>query len=399
MAGLALVSAECARGAYTQALLRIEELRGQRRVRPGTLFAAVLAFHHACTLAVLGRLDDAYVVVVEGITAARQERDVLLLTAWTQFGGMLRLAAGELADARAEAAWSAPRDEELVPDTFTGVTRMAALCHVGSHAGDTASLRAGRAAARRVGADSSPAVRQLATRLLAGTASGPGAAAEGARLLADDPLVPAAPLVPCDYGYQPRVARIARKAGVPDLAERAAAATESVDRQNPGVPLFAGLAAQTRGIVADDPALLVDAAHLLQGTQRPLVAAGAAEDAGRVLGERKDAAAAIVHLQSAFDTYLALGAHADARRVARMLRRQGVDRQVHTARPASGWASLTPSELQVVRLIARGSTNRSAAEQLYLSPHTVSSHLRSAFSKLGIRSRVQLARFLQEVEP
>jgi DNA-binding CsgD family transcriptional regulator len=53
----------------------------------------------------------------------------------------------------------------------------------------------------------------------------------------------------------------------------------------------------------------------------------------------------------------------------------------------------------VVRIIAEGATNRRAAEQLYLSPHTVSSHLRSAFTKLGITSRVQLARVLQEVEP
>jgi DNA-binding CsgD family transcriptional regulator len=62
-------------------------------------------------------------------------------------------------------------------------------------------------------------------------------------------------------------------------------------------------------------------------------------------------------------------------------------------------ASLTGSELQVVRIIADGATNRSAAEQLYLSPHTVSSHLRSAFAKLGINSRVQLARVLHAVEP
>jgi DNA-binding CsgD family transcriptional regulator len=67
-----------------------------------------------------------------------------------------------------------------------------------------------------------------------------------------------------------------------------------------------------------------------------------------------------------------------------------------TRRPARGLPSLTGSELQVVRIIAAGATNREAAEELYVSPHTVSSHLRSAFAKLGINSRVQLARALQD---
>jgi DNA-binding NarL/FixJ family response regulator len=164
------------------------------------------------------------------------------------------------------------------------------------------------------------------------------------------------------------------------------------------VPLFAGLARHTRGLVAEDTAMLIDAARLLERTQRPLLAAAAAEDAGRVLAERR-MRAAVEHLNAAFDTYAAHGATVDARRVGRLLRRQGVARRALADRPENGWASLTSSELQVVRIIAAGATNRSAAEQLYLSPHTVSSHLRSAFTKLGINSRVQLARVLHELEP
>jgi DNA-binding CsgD family transcriptional regulator len=399
MAGVALACTEGFRGGYLQALDRIEGLRRLSLGHDRALFAAVLAFHRAYVLAALGRLDEARGAVVAGVVSARQERDALVLTAWTQFGGLLRLAAGELSDARAEAVWAVGKDDEPPVDTFAGVTRMVALCHVGAHSGDTASLRAGRAAARRVGADSSSAVRRLASRLLAGTASGPGSAVEAARLLADDPLAPGTPLVACDYGYQPRVARIARAAGILELAERAAAVTESVDSQNPGVPLFAGLAAQTRGIAGGDTALLVDASLVLQGTQRPLVAASAAEDAGSALAERRYTSDAVEHLQRALDVYAALGASADVRRVARLLRNHGVDRRVSVERPESGWTSLTASELQVARIIAGGATNRSAAEQLYLSPHTVSSHLRSAFAKLGITSRMQLAGVLHDVEP
>ena len=57
-------------------------------------------------------------------------------------------------------------------------------------------------------------------------------------------------------------------------------------------------------------------------------------------------------------------------------------------------AGLTASERAVVDLVARGATNREVAAQLFLSPHTVSTHLRHAFTKAGVRSRVELARLV-----
>lgn len=67
-----------------------------------------------------------------------------------------------------------------------------------------------------------------------------------------------------------------------------------------------------------------------------------------------------------------------------------------SARPTRGWAGLTESEPLVVRLVGEGLTDRETAARLYLSPHTVSMHLRHAFSKLGINSRVELARIVLE---
>jgi DNA-binding CsgD family transcriptional regulator len=46
-------------------------------------------------------------------------------------------------------------------------------------------------------------------------------------------------------------------------------------------------------------------------------------------------------------------------------------------------------------LIAEGATNRSVAQQLHLSPHTVKTHLRNAFNKLGITSRAQLTQLMR----
>jgi DNA-binding CsgD family transcriptional regulator len=50
----------------------------------------------------------------------------------------------------------------------------------------------------------------------------------------------------------------------------------------------------------------------------------------------------------------------------------------------------------VVRLVADGLTNREVGGRLYISPHTVGGHLRHAFEKLGINSRVALTRSAAE---
>ena len=60
-------------------------------------------------------------------------------------------------------------------------------------------------------------------------------------------------------------------------------------------------------------------------------------------------------------------------------------------RPSSGWESLTPTELDVVRLVAEGIPNKDIATRLFVSPRTVQSHLRHVYNKLGLTSRVQLA--------
>ena len=60
-------------------------------------------------------------------------------------------------------------------------------------------------------------------------------------------------------------------------------------------------------------------------------------------------------------------------------------------RPSTGWASLTPAELDVVRLVSEGLGNKDIATRLYISPRTVETHLTHVYTKLGLASRVQLA--------
>lgn len=55
---------------------------------------------------------------------------------------------------------------------------------------------------------------------------------------------------------------------------------------------------------------------------------------------------------------------------------------------------LTPREFEVVRLAVRGFSNKEIARTLDISHHTVSTHIRQIFCKLGLKRRVQLAAYL-----
>jgi DNA-binding CsgD family transcriptional regulator len=60
-------------------------------------------------------------------------------------------------------------------------------------------------------------------------------------------------------------------------------------------------------------------------------------------------------------------------------------------RPSFGWDSLTPMELEVVRLAAGGLTNPAIGERLFISRGTVKTHLLHVFAKLGVHTRAELA--------
>jgi predicted ATPase/DNA-binding CsgD family transcriptional regulator len=60
-------------------------------------------------------------------------------------------------------------------------------------------------------------------------------------------------------------------------------------------------------------------------------------------------------------------------------------------RPATGWASLTPAELEVVRLVSEGIRNDAIARRLFIAPGTVKVHVSHIFAKLSISSRAELA--------
>jgi predicted ATPase/class 3 adenylate cyclase/DNA-binding CsgD family transcriptional regulator len=87
------------------------------------------------------------------------------------------------------------------------------------------------------------------------------------------------------------------------------------------------------------------------------------------------------------DAAVAAGRRLDAHEAAAYAARSRGARR----RPRHGWASLTPTELQVVALIVDGLTNPQIAEQLLIAPTTVKTHLDHIFAKLGVRTRTEVA--------
>ena len=94
-----------------------------------------------------------------------------------------------------------------------------------------------------------------------------------------------------------------------------------------------------------------------------------------------DDEAADLELESAREAFTRLGARRDLLEVQGMLR--------HPALP--GQHGLSPREVEVLRLIVRGLTNRAIAAELFLSERTVQRHVSNIFDKLGVNSRTQAA--------
>jgi DNA-binding CsgD family transcriptional regulator len=178
-------------------------------------------------------------------------------------------------------------------------------------------------------------------------------------------------------------------------ATRLADATQRLATIKPHDAGLAVAALHARGLAEQDPAALEEAAGRYPAG---LTRAAALEDAGLAWVRRGDEDHAVTRLREAYALYEALGAGQGMARVRSALRATGTRLRhwKNTGRPAFGWDSLTDTERRIVDLVAQGLSNREVASQIFLSAHTVAFHLRHVFWKLGLTSRVQLARLAAE---
>jgi DNA-binding CsgD family transcriptional regulator len=110
---------------------------------------------------------------------------------------------------------------------------------------------------------------------------------------------------------------------------------------------------------------------------------------GELLRRSRRRVEAREHLRAALDGFEGLGARLWSERARMELRASG---QTARRRDPSTRDELTAQELQIVRLVVRGLSNREVAAQLFLSARTIDFHLRNVFRKLDISSRTQLPR-------
>ena len=172
-----------------------------------------------------------------------------------------------------------------------------------------------------------------------------------------------------------------------------------------GLPMAAAWASRAAAEVA------LDAAEPIVAAGRALASAAAAEQAGavveaalsrtlagRALAQAGDVDRAAAELERAAAALAECGAlrHRDAaERELRKLGRHPYRRTRRGSHDAAGLASLTGRELQVARLVVDRKTNPEIAAELFLSIKTIETHLRNIFAKLGVSSRVELARAVE----
>jgi len=365
-------------------------------------------------LAVTDHFDEALAAATEGIRSAQHARQGRPLQLFEANRARQLLQLGNLADAAAalEGRFS-PDDAHLVTSVLEA-DAVVVLGRIALHTGDQRQTELTEAIARVMLGCGIPGVERHAAWLLALQAHAGGDQVRARRWLTAGGHRLLFPLFPLDPGDDPHLVRIALASEDRELAESAAAGAERRAAANAGVPVFLASAVHARGLLAGNagnagndgrPAeavgLLAEAVSILEAGQRRLALASALEDLAGAQLRAGRGDQAIAALDRALVIHAACGARRDLARVRQRLKRLGIQRRLPAERrPTTGWAALTESELAVVRLVADGLTNREVAEQLYVSPHTVNGHLRHAFEKLGISSRVVLTRLAaQHGEP
>jgi DNA-binding CsgD family transcriptional regulator len=358
---------------------------------------------HGELLSAADRYDEAFAIAADGLAAAQRDKQGWAFEMFETWYGRMLLRTGRLTEARATLEDHFALEDGTHAVAVLAAAGIVALARLAIHTGDTRQIRRLGDVAHVMLEQGTPTVRRHAAWLLALFAMAGGDAEAARRWLltprdADGRALLPGSRFPLDVADEVALARIARATRDDELTQLALTISRRRAELNPGIDSIAATAAHVRGLLERNEGNLRDAVDLFGRGPRRLELAAALEDLGVAL-TATDRASATDVLGRALALWTELGATWDARRVRSRLRELGVRRRLVTAEPeTSGWAAMTKAELAVARLVAEGLTNREVAERLFVSPHTVNSHLRHVFSKLGIKSRVELALRAREYE-
>ncbi|GAA3953287.1 hypothetical protein GCM10023085_39650 [Actinomadura viridis] len=197
----------------------------------------------------------------------------------------------------------------------------------------------------------------------------------------------------------PHLVEAAVRADRHERALRAFAAFERWAAEGRG-PGRAALAARCRALLAGDGAAagehFEEALRLHEDGGSPFELARTALLYGSRLRRGRRPRDARAHLRNAAQIFQRAGAERWAARARAELRAAGetLDRPERERGP-DPLEGLTAQQAHIARLVAEGATNREIAARLVISPRTVDGHLRNIFARLGLRSRIELARLLR----
>lgn len=347
-------------------------------------------------LAAVDRYEEALHAVDEGIAAAQRDRQNWALRVFETSRGRQMLQMGQFGEAGVALEGRYSVEEARLVVGVLDAPNVVGLGKLKIHTGDEAGVAEVAEIAKIMLRTSAPSVQSHGAWFLALQAMSVGKTDEAHDWLCvsgRDHRLKLFPLFPFEVADDPQLVRIATVVGDHELAEHTIEQAEKRCELNPCVASFKAAAAHARGLWRNSGYDLETAATLFEAGPRPLATASALEDLGRVQASEGATHDAIASLDRALAITVQVGASWDAARVRGRLRQLGVRRRiVIPERPATGWDALTSAEAIVAQLASEGKTNRQIAETLFISPHTVNTHLRHIFDKLGVSSRISLTR-------
>ncbi|HUD77494.1 MAG TPA: AAA family ATPase [Streptosporangiaceae bacterium] len=197
------------------------------------------------------------------------------------------------------------------------------------------------------------------------------------------------------HQWLPDLVRLATAAGDRQIAQTAARACQAEAAAETRPARAAAASLRCQGLLESDPVPLRDAVAHYRTIGPAAELPAAVEDLAAVLAERGQHEEARAALNEAVSLYEGLNARWDIRRADSRLRRHGIRRGVRGPRgprAASGWGALTPTEVKIAALVARGDSTSEIARSMFLSRRTVQTYISHILAKLGAKSRVEIVR-------